>query len=1490
MKRYILLFLFLNVFWSAYTQYNMNNPVNLGTKSAPFNHTSTYNTSSSSFYNSIERSTNEVWYKLTLSKAMQITVSHCNSALNATCIYLLDNNFHNLAYADNDDWGTSECGNGYMRKLLLPGTYYIASEGYNQNGNITSNITGQEAVNPVSYINYVGTKSANFTYSDTQNTNNSINYYIGYNTRDLIYQFTLTKPMEVTISHCGSAISDTYLHLLDASGTRIDYNDNYGGTGHCSNANHAYLKKQLGIGTYYVVSEGKTQNGNITTAIQGTIIPVSAWPVINIGSKSANFTYTNVQNTDTSANYYGQSTKDVRYKFELTKTMDVTISHCGSTLADTYLHLLDASGNLIESNDNYTGPGQCSNTNRAYLKRELVEGTYYVVSEGKNQNGSVTTAIVIEVPVEAFVVISGGSTGQNYIATRTYTQADSSTYLDVFQYFDGLGRPIETVQKQFTPLGKDLYSRIEYDNFGRKSKTWLPAPNNKTDASYTGTASSHYSDTYPYSEIKYESSPLNRVNEQYGPGAAWRSGSGHKVKTEYLSNKAPANDSTLACPYYYMDAGSYKFYKNGNYGAGTLYVTKITDENNNVFYEFKDKLGRILLERQIVDGNNYDTNYIYNDFGNLSFVLPPIASAALTADRAYELWGNDSHPDLINYAYFYYYDERNRLQTRLIANRDIENFVYDRADRLAMHQDARGQNDRKTWLFYKYDALGRVILSGIYHGDDNSTSDDNALAFSMNQKYKIENILSVETIVNNAGQYYYTWNVFPALSTVEVTQVNYYDNYTYARNNDSNMDYQAKTNYGVNHTSAKGLLTGTRTKLLDDSGEIISTYYYDAKGNLIQKRSTNHLGGYDKEYYAYNFNNLITKKYMEHTISGQTTPVKEEYTYNYSSALRLTSVTYKLNDETPVTLSEYAYNELGQMSQKKTGNNIETATFTYNIRGWQETQTGARFSENLYYTSNPKGGTTYYGGNIAALTWKSSPNTATVRGYSFGYDNLGRLTNAVYGEGTALNSNTQRYNESFTYDKHGNPLTLQRYGLKDDNSFGLVDDLQMTQYLGNAVRKVVDSAVDQLGSDVMEFKDGYTQPNEEYIYYSSGALMSDYNRNICMIKYNYLTLPKSVQFRYGHRIEYVYDAAGVRHRTRHKDANHNLNYGWWSMDEPTNSDIQFTTTTDYVGNKIYKNGDLKMILTEGGYIEKVNNVFNRYYYLKDHLGNNRIVMNSSGTVMQVNNYYPSGTSIAENTNPRRTDQGIQPYKYNGKELDRTNGLNFYDYEARSYDPTLMRFTTIDPLAEKYYSISPYAYCLNNPVKFIDPDGRNPVTATYRSYKAYKAYRAVRAARVATATAGATTAAYSFNYFLTSEQGEKAMNSLINGLNVTDEATASTPEGLNNQRNNDRKGKEGLDNDQAQTAKDIDKNITGGMPDGNPAPKRDPNDGGKWTKAAFKVVAVGATVRAGLELTNPDPSKDAAEAHQEKAQQQQQQQQQQQNNLSLWEKIKDLFSK
>ena len=172
-------------------------------------------------------------------------------------------------------------------------------------------------------------------------------------------------------------------------------------------------------------------------------------------------------------------------------------------------------------------------------------------------------------------------------------------------------------------------------------------------------------------------------------------------------------------------------------------------------------------------------------------------------------------------------------------------------------------------------------------------------------------------------------------------------------------------------------------------------------------------------------------------------------------------------------------------------------------------------------------------------------------------------------------------------------------------------------------------------------------------------------------------MPSKVTFSDGSTITYTYAADGTKLRTVHTGCGS-------------------TTTTDYCGKVIYENGTQKYLLTDEGYVA-LNESNKYYYYLKDHQGNNRVVVDKDGVVKETNNYYPFGGLFASTAS-------AQPYKYNGKEFDSKNGLNWYDYGARIYDPALGRFTTVDPMAEDYNAISVYAYCLNNPVRYVDPFG------------------------------------------------------------------------------------------------------------------------------------------------------------------------------------------
>ena len=204
----------------------------------------------------------------------------------------------------------------------------------------------------------------------------------------------------------------------------------------------------------------------------------------------------------------------------------------------------------------------------------------------------------------------------------------------------------------------------------------------------------------------------------------------------------------------------------------------------------------------------------------------------------------------------------------------------------------------------------------------------------------------------------------------------------------------------------------------------------------------------------------------------------------------------------------------------------------------------------------------------------------------------------------------------------------------------------------------------------------------------NGNLTKDENKGISLIEYNRLNLPDKITFDGGNTITYTYAADGTKLRTVHKTGN-------------------ATTTTDYLGSLVCVDGTPKYLLHEEGYVTLPDKQF--HYYLRDHQGNNRVVIASSGTVEEVNHYYPFGGVFA-------SPASVQPYKYNGKELDRESGLDWYDYGARQYDAGLGRFVTVDPAAESYYKISFYVYCFNNPVNVIDPNGKDGIYIAFPNSK------------------------------------------------------------------------------------------------------------------------------------------------------------------------------
>ena len=326
---------------------------------------------------------------------------------------------------------------------------------------------------------------------------------------------------------------------------------------------------------------------------------------------------------------------------------------------------------------------------------------------------------------------------------------------------------------------------------------------------------------------------------------------------------------------------------------------------------------------------------------------------------------------------------------------------------------------------------------------------------------------------------------------------------------------------------------------------------------------------------------------------------------------------------------------------------------------------------------------------ISRQEWQATGDEY-LRCYRFTYDGQNRLKEAVYAEREAMDKHENRYNELVRqYTKNGNIRYFHRRGHKNDFIYGKVDNLEM-KYDGNRLISVKDDANNTTGYGAFDFHDR-ANAEVEYTYNGVGALTGDLNRGIASITYDNLNCPRRILFSNGSSIDYVYAADGTKLRAVYTTVTNGVTVG--------------RDSTDYRGELILRNAQMEKFLFSGGYATINSGTPTFHYYTQDHLGNNRAVVNESGTVEQVTHYYPFGGVFDDAS----TGQSLQPYKYNGKELDRMHGLDTYDYGARQYYAPAMRWDRVDPLAEKYYHISPYVYCADNPVNYFDPDGRDNFT-------------------------------------------------------------------------------------------------------------------------------------------------------------------------------------
>jgi len=844
-------------------------------------------------------------------------------------------------------------------------------------------------------------------------------------------------------------------------------------------------------------------------------------------------------------------------------------------------------------------------------------------------------------------------TSNNYIRTwipnMPQTNAANITvsstipaYSMTTQYYDGLGRPVQTVVKQGSMItgatAADMVSPVVYDDYGREVRKYLPFTANTTGGNTSVSdglfklnpfAQQQYfysnsnpnssilgqGETFYYGKTDFEPSPLNRINKTYAPGNSWVN-AGKSVKMQYWTNTLADSVRIFTITDVTGSWGTYT--AGGIYAAGELTKNVVVDEHDKQVIEFTDKLGRMILRKVQLTatadtgtGSGYTgwlcTYYLYDARDLQRAVIQPKGVDLLRLGS----WTFTTNL-LDEFCFRYEYDGLQHLIMKKVPGAGDIHMVYDARDRLVLSQDAN-QRTSNQWLVTKYDAIDRTKQTWLWTSA--TTRPTHATSAKNSVDYPTAAQLSGATMLTETYYDDYSW--VPAGIGLSSTYLSSEASSGFLTPSDVTFPYpRAMT---AASTLIRGQVTGSKTLVLGTTTYLYTVLFYDDKARVIQTLSKNITGGVDKITTQYSFNGqpLVTK--YNHTATGTIPGQVIVITRNeYDSLWRLLNVYKKIDSGAEKWIIKNEYDALGKLKRKSLSPSalLDTLTYTYNIRGWltginkayaNGLHTNNWFGLDLSYdhTFSAPGGGTNFNRNISAAIWRSK-NDNEQRSYAYSYDAANRLLKAQFTQYTSgWNTSAGKdytavmgdgVTPSTAYDANGNILKMTHYTAPATKIDELIYNYNYVTD-GNKLWRVTDN-YNNPSSTLGDFKEITSGQNQDYTYDNNGSMTADNNKGISSITYNHLNQPLLITITGKGTIGYTYDATGNKLKE--------------VITDNTNST---TTTTKYIGGFQYRQDTLLQFGHDEGRVRrKPDGSYVYDYYEKDQLGSVRVTLTEETTV------------------------------------------------------------------------------------------------------------------------------------------------------------------------------------------------------------------------------------------------------------------------------------